>query len=129
MRLGALGEPRIQVAIDELDHAVAALTDEMVVVLLAAEPVARLARVMAERVDGAAVAECGQRPIHGREPDALAGAGKSRVDLLRGRVVPLVGEDAEDGKPLASRPQAVPQKELDGIRLRPGAHVPYASDR
>lgn len=125
----SLGEPRIQVAIDELDHAVAALADQVVVMPVAAEAVARLSRVMVERINGTGFAESGQRPVHGRQPDASWSAGEGGVDLLCGRVVPFRGKHPEDGHPLPGRPQAVPQKELDGVRLRPGAHVPYASDR
>lgn len=124
-----LPDPGVEVAVGDLDDEVAALADEVMVMSFAAEAVAGLAGMVAERIDRAARAECRERPVDRRETDPLALGGEGRVDLLRGRVVPLVGEDAEDGKPLASRPQAVPQKELDGIRLRPAAHVPYASDR
>jgi hypothetical protein len=127
VRSGSLAEPGVQIAVDELDYAVTALADQMVVMLLAAEPVAGLARVMAERIDGAAFAESRERPVHGREPDAFAAAGEDGVDLLRGRVVSLGSEDPEDGDALARRAEAVALEKLGDGRLRGRAHVAYDS--
>ena len=105
----------------------AALADQMMVMLLAAEAVARLARVMAERIDGATFAECGERPVHGGEPDALAAAGEGGMDLLGGRVVALGGQRAENREPLAGRPQSVATEQFHGVLLRCRGHVAYDS--
>jgi hypothetical protein len=123
VRSGSLAEPEVQIAVDELDHPVAALADQMVVMLLATESVARLPRVMAERIDGATLAERRERPVHSREPDACAAAGEDGMDLLGGRVVSLGSEDPEHGDALARRPEAAALEKVGDVRLRGRTHV------
>src|SRR5436305_15241454 len=50
-------EPAVQLAVSQLDDAVALRADEMVMMLLAAEPVARLRRAVHQGVDDSALAE------------------------------------------------------------------------
>jgi hypothetical protein len=69
---GALVEPGVEVTLRELDHSMAPLADEMVMMPFAAEAVARLARVVVERVHRAALAERSQRPVDGGETDTVA---------------------------------------------------------
>ena len=59
----------------------------MVVMPVAAKPVARLSTVVHQRVDDAALGEARERPIDRGEADALPGVDEQRVDLLCGRVV------------------------------------------
>jgi zinc/manganese transport system ATP-binding protein len=104
--------PAPEVAVDDLDHAVAPLTDEVVVVRIAAEPVAALALVVGERVDDPVLVEEGERPVHGREPDRLVAAlAHPLPQRLGGRVVALVRELGEDGRPLRRRADALAQEE------------------
>src|SRR2546423_7509824 len=77
--------------------------DQVVVVLLAAEPVARLARAVHEDVDDASLAQQAQRPVDRGEPDPGAAARQLSMNLLRGRVVRLVREGGQDRKPLCGR--------------------------
>lgn len=121
MACGPRSEPRIEITIPELDDAVAALADQVMVVALAAEAVADLTRVVHQRVDDAAIAEQRQRPVDGRQADAVATGRERSVDLLRGRVIPFNGKDAEHGEPLPRRPQAVLAEE--GVGLRGRGHV------
>ena len=93
----------------------------MVVVLLAAESVAGLARTVPEDVDDPLLAQQAQRPVDRGEADPGAGARELRVDLLRRRVVRLVREGGKDRKPLCGRPDASLPKE--GLRIGlPGRH-------
>jgi len=70
--LGAALHPRLEIAVRQLDDAVAAGADEVMMVDVAAEPVAELACVVRERIDGAMLVEERQCPVHGRQPDAGA---------------------------------------------------------
>ncbi len=118
----ALGEPRVEVAVGELDHPVTPLADEVVMVALAAEPIADLARMMAERIDRPARAQRSQRPVHGGEADPLAASGECGVDLLCRRVVPLGGQNLEHREPLPGGPQAVTFEQVGGLGLRARGH-------
>jgi hypothetical protein len=119
---GALGEPRVQVAIAELDNAVAPFADEVVVVAVAAEAIADLAWMMAERVDRVALAERGEGAVYGREADALASGGERSVDLLRRRVVALRCERGEDCEALPRRAKSMALEQLGCVRLPRVAH-------
>jgi hypothetical protein len=100
----ASAEPRIEVAVGELDDPVALLADEVVMVALAAEAVADLASVVHQRIDGATTAEGRKRPVDRCEADTISPARERGMDLLRGGVVPLGSKGGEDGKALARRP-------------------------
>ena len=100
------GEPFVQVAI-ELDDAMTFGADEMMVVVVAAEPVAGLARMMVELVDDAAFAERGERSVHGCKPDPAVALPKRLVDFLRRCVLPLLGEGGEHRQALARGAEAL----------------------
>ena len=114
---GALAEPRVEVAVTELDDKVAAFADEVVVVPFAAQPVAGLAGMVAQRVDCAATSERRERPVNGRQADALSLAGEHGVDLLRRRVVLLGSQHLQDGEPLPGGAQAVAAKQRNWARV------------
>jgi len=105
----------------------AALADEVMVMALAAQPVAGLARVVRQRIDRTALAERRERPVDRGQADAVSGAGQRRVDLLRRRVVLLCGENPEHREPLARGPKVVPPEKRDVVGLRSGLHFAYAS--
>ena len=65
-------QPRFEAALAKLDHAVALGAHEVVVMRVAAEPVAGLAAAVRERVDDAVLDEAAERPVDGREADLLA---------------------------------------------------------
>jgi hypothetical protein len=69
---GELVEPWSQVALGQLDHLVALAARQMVMVIIAAEPVADLAPPVHEHVDHPFAAEQPQRPVDGRETGLLA---------------------------------------------------------
>jgi hypothetical protein len=52
----ALGQPGVEIAVAQLDNAMTALADEMVVMLLAAEPITGLPGMVHQGVDHAALA-------------------------------------------------------------------------
>lgn len=119
--LGAALHPRLQVAFGELDDAVAAGADEVMVMDVAAQPVAELARVMGERVHGAVLLEERQRPVHGGEPDAGASSSEPVVELAGGDVVVLARQLLDDQKPLGCLPDPVARQECASLIRR--AHV------
>jgi hypothetical protein len=86
---GTVSEPGIEVAVAQLDDTVTVLTDEMMVVALAAQPVAGLAGPVTERVDDTLLVERGERPVDGCEPDLLALSDERGVDLLGSCIVAL----------------------------------------
>ena len=106
---GELVEPGLQVAVAELDDAVAARADEVVVVARRRTGGSRPRRSVVQSVSTTPLlASAGQRAVDGREADAHAVVGQQAVvDLLRGRVVRLARERAEHGDPLPRRAQAV----------------------
>ena len=65
-------QPRLEAALAELDHTMALGAHEVVVMRVAAEPVARLAGAVRERVDDAVLDEAAERPVDGRQADLLA---------------------------------------------------------
>src|SRR5947207_9306747 len=89
----------------------------MVMMLLAAEPVARLCRAVHQSVDDSALAEQRERAVHGGETDPNAAGGELPVDLLGGGVVRLFGQRAEHGEPLLGRLDAPAGERLSGIEL------------
>ena len=97
---GEAGEPPVEVAVAELDDAVARAADEMVMMSLAAEAVADLAGMVHQRVHDFVLAEEGERAVDGRESDGIAARREPPVDLLRGRVVGLRGQGVEHREPL-----------------------------
>ena len=96
-------EPRIEVAPAELDDAVTARADEVVMVIVAAPAVAELAGVVSKRVDHTLAREERERPVHGREAESLASPAQARVQLLGRQVVTLARELGEDADALRRR--------------------------
>lgn len=97
-------EPRLELALPELDDLMALGAGQVVMMLAAAEAVADLARAMHERVDDAVAAQQSERPVHGRKADGGSSRANRLVNVLRGRVVRLGGERLEHPHPLARRP-------------------------
>ena len=113
-------KPFVHLAAFELGHTVATHADQMVVVPLAAEAIARLARPVRELVDDAVLAEERERPVDGGEADRIAALSKARVDLLRGRIVRFGREHLEDEQALARRTEAGLRQAIGGRALRVG---------
>ena len=65
-------EPFVHLATLELGYSVAAGANKMVVVTLAAQPIARLPGAVGELVHHAALAQDGERSVDRRKPDRLA---------------------------------------------------------
>ena len=72
--------------------------------LLAAPPVAELAGVVGERVDGTFARQDRQRSVHGGETRSLASVAEARVEGLRGEIVLLAHQLGEDERPRPGRP-------------------------
>jgi zinc transport system substrate-binding protein len=106
--LGRATEPLLEFAVGELNDAVAPGADEMVVVILAAHPVAELAGVVGNRVDDSPLVEQSERPVDGGEPDAAAFRAHAGVQALGRDVVALSGELGDDRDALGGRAEAVP---------------------
>ena len=105
--LGRATEPLLEFAVGELDDAVTTGADEMVVVILAAHPVAELAGVVGDRVDDSPLVEQSERPVDGGEPDAAAFSAHAGVQALGRDVVALSGELGDDRDALGGGAQAV----------------------
>src|SRR6185312_16579089 len=84
--LGGARDPVVEPALPHLDDAVAALAEEVVVMLDAAEPVALLAAVMRENVDDALRAEERERPVDGGEARPRVAIAQTAPELLRRHV-------------------------------------------
>jgi hypothetical protein len=89
---GQRGQPALEVAVAELDDAMALATDEVVMMPLTAKAVADLAGPMHQRVDNPLLAEQGKGAVDGGEADRFAARDQASVDLLGGRVVRLASE-------------------------------------
>src|SRR5215204_2347951 len=91
-----LVEPRIELTAGDLHDPMARGTDEVMVMLLAAPPIAELAGVVGERVHGAFARQDRQRSVHGGETRSLASVAETRVEGLRGQIVLLAHQLGED---------------------------------
>lgn len=91
--------PAVEIALLHLDDAVTALADEVVVVRLAAEPVALLVDVMGEDVDDPGVGQKRQGAINGREPRRGVSPPEPAPELLRRDVVGLASQLVQDLDP------------------------------
>ena len=94
-------EPAAEATLLDLDDAMAARADEVMVVQLGAEPVTELRAVMRQGVDHAFVGEEGERAVHGREPGELRSRSRrqsscavmsSRSRRARPHLEPLAGD-------------------------------------
>jgi len=111
-------EPAVEVAVAELDDAVAGAADEVMMMALPAEAVADLAGMVPQGVHDSVVAEQRQRPVDRRESNRVAARDEPSVDLLRRRVVGLRGQSVQHREPLPRGADAVPSEE----RLRGAGH-------
>ena len=116
MLAGHLGGPRLDVTALDLDRRAARAADQVVMVVLRAAPVHRLAGVGAQRVDEPVGGHRLQRAVHGRQPDALAAAAQFVVQFLGGpEVVEVLQQRGDRGAlpggahPGAARSLAVPR--------------------
>lgn len=91
------------------------------VVALGAAAVAQLAGAVGEDVDDALVREQAERPVDGREPEALAAGPQPLVELLRRHVVGLHEELREDARALPGGAEARFGQELPGTAQLLGA--------
>ena len=82
-------EPFAEPALLDLDDAVAARADEVMVMGVRAEPLAELRAVMRERVDYGLVGEERERAVDGREPGLRVALAQPAPELLRRDVVPF----------------------------------------
>ena len=111
VRSGDLVQPALQVAVAQLDHAVALGAEQVMVVLVAAETEARLTTPMRERVDRSRLVERPERAVDGGEADPLARSAEPFVDLLGGGVVRLAGQGLEHEQPLPGDPEAAARED------------------
>ncbi len=80
----------------QLDDPVAFAADEVMVVGVGAEAVAKLSAVVAHRVDDVVIAEKCECPVDRRKADGrVAAISKAPPERLRGHVVRLGGQFAE----------------------------------
>ena len=114
-------EPGAELAVVQLDDAVALGADEVMVVALGAAAVAELAGAVREDVDDALVREEPERPVDGREPEALAAGPQALVELLGRHVVGLREELREHGRALPGGADPRLGQELPGATLLLGA--------
>ena len=117
------GDPVVEPALLHLDHAVAALAEQVVVMRVAAEPVALLAAVVREDVDDALLAEQRERAVDGGEPGAGVALAEPPPELLRRDVVALAARAPRarrDGAPsLGRRSARAAPRALPAWRSRP----------
>jgi len=69
---GDVGRPLLDLAVADLDGRPAAAADQVVVMMIGATAIHRLAGVVAQRVEQARGGHRLQRPVHGGQPDVLA---------------------------------------------------------
>ena len=122
MRGGDLVDPALELAVVQLEHAVAGGADEVVVVRLGAEPIAELTGPVRERVDEALLAEDRKRPVDGGEPDRDPRIDETPVNLLCSCVVALGRERLEHAKALGGHAHALARDPLSQPELRCVAH-------
>ena len=116
-------EPGAELALVELDHAVALGAHEVMVVPLGAAAVAELAGPVREDVDDALVGEEPERPVDGREAQPFAARAQPLVQLLGRDVVGLHEELGENGRALPGGPEArVRQQVLRPAELLGAGH-------
>src|SRR4029079_6781065 len=100
-------DPVVEAALLHLHHAVAALAEQVMMMLVPAEPVALLASVVGEDVDDAVLAQERQRAIHGGEARAGVALAEPAPQLLGRHVVALAGELLEHLEAPRRRPHPV----------------------
>jgi hypothetical protein len=105
-------DPAARAAPFQLDHAMAAATDDVVVVGFAAEAVARFSRDVRHCVQDSLLRERPQRAVHGCEPDRFARRAQPLEQLLSRRVMRFSGELFEDTQALPCRANTGAEKPL-----------------
>lgn len=86
---GDAGLDRRQVALLELLHTPALCAHQVVMMVVAAQPVCRLALVSADLVEQSGRRQRQERPIHRRQPELRTVVARPAEDLLRGERVPV----------------------------------------
>jgi zinc/manganese transport system substrate-binding protein len=124
--LGGGRDPVVEAALIHLDDAMTALTQQMVVMRDAAEPVALLTAVVGEDVDHAGIAEQRECAVDGRQPCPRVALAKASPELLRGDVVALARELLEHLEPARRRTDAAPLQQARQVLRRLG-HANYPS--
>ena len=112
------GDPVVEPALLHLDDAMAFLTEKVVMMRVAAEPVALLAAVMGEDVDHALLAQQRERAIDGCEASARVALAEAAPELLRRHVVTLARELLEHLEPAGGGADAVSFEQLREVLLR-----------
>ena len=100
---GDLGRPLLDLTALDLDRAAAGPADQVVVMMIRAEPVDRFAGVGAQRVDRAGGCHLLQRPIDGGQADAFAALAEFVVQFLRRAEIVQILQQRRDGGTLAGR--------------------------
>ena len=112
----AARDPFVEAAVLKLDDTMATRAHEMVVVVLAAQAVAKLAAVMGERVDHAPLVEQGEGAVDGGKTNRNVARPKTLEQLLGRRVVFLPGELLEDADALTRDPDIRSLEQLFDLR-------------
>ena len=111
-------EPVGQALLVDLHDSVAVGADQMVVMRLAAEPVAELSLVMSERVDNALLTQQRKRPVNRRETDRrFVPLAKALPQRLRGRVVGLDRQLAKHFQSLPRRLYVVTNEQIGEVSV------------
>jgi zinc transporter, ZIP family len=105
-------DPVVEPALLHLDDPVAALAEQMMVVLVAAQPVALLTPVVGEDIDHALLAEERERPIDRGEPGCRVALAEPAPELLCRHVVALARELLEHLEPARRRTNSAPLEQL-----------------
>src|SRR5262245_54296308 len=103
---GHLCGPRLDVTTLDFDRRATRAADQVVMVIVRAAAVHRLAGVGAQRVDQPVGGHRLQRAVHGRQTDALAAAPQFVVEFLRGSEVVEVFQQRRDRGALAGGPHS-----------------------
>jgi hypothetical protein len=106
------GDPFVEPALLDLDDAMAALAEEVMVMRVAAEPVALLAAVMGEDIDDALLAQERQRPVDRGQASAGVALAQPSPKLLGRHVVALAPKLLEHLEPSWRGVDAVPLEQL-----------------
>lgn len=115
-------DPLVEGAVLKLDDTMATRAHEVVVVVLAAQAVAKLTAVMGERVDHAPFVEQGKSAVDGGKTDGDVPRPQPLEQLLGRRVVFLPGELFEDADALTRHPDIRSLEQLFEADLRGSCH-------
>jgi zinc/manganese transport system substrate-binding protein len=106
------GDPFVEPALLYLDHAMAPLAEQVVVMFVAAEAVALLASVVRQDVHDTVLAQQRERSVDRGEAGARVALAQSAPKLLRCHVVALRRQLLEDVEASLRRADALPREQL-----------------